>query len=269
MNTTTTSFAVEQAAVWIVTDNANYDALGMLVMGSREGMAMVEANEAARAMMLVDASGIDITTRAIWAERDTFASAVTDPEARAWLESRSPALASPTPAPANPTPVSENQVITPAVSAATPTFEIISEFAVKANASSEYDKNGWSAMQAAGTPNTKTCGDQPTAWASRNSNGKDWLLLQYDRPVIPTRIVVYQTFNPGAVSQVEAIGDDGKYYTVYKGSPGTKFTCPYALEIEVTGISTPVRMLRVTVDQSSTRSGWNEIDAVQLVGYPK
>ena len=144
----------------------------------------------------------------------------------------------------------------------------ISQFATTSAASSQYASPDWGAMQAEGAPNTSTCGDLKTAWASASSHGKDWLLLAYEIQVIPSRIVIYQTFHPGAVSLVEVIDEAGSATAVYTAAPAVVSQCPYNLEIEVKNVNMPVRSVRVTIDQSN-HDGWNEIDAVQLIGTPK
>ena len=96
----------------------------------------------------------------------------------------------------------------------------------------------------------------------------DWLLLTYDQPVIPTRIILYQTYHPGAVSLVEVVDDTGKSTAVYQAAGAVSSACPARFEITVKDISAPVRSLRVTIDQSS-HNGYAEIDAVQLIGKIK
>ena len=56
-------FGVTQAAVWIITDNADYDDLGTLVSGSVGGVETREIREpeAAQAMVLMERAGINIT----------------------------------------------------------------------------------------------------------------------------------------------------------------------------------------------------------------
>jgi hypothetical protein len=60
-----------QAAVWIVTDNADYDDLGKLVTGSWSGsrVRVISTDAAAQAMKLCADAGIDITCKAIWKDR--------------------------------------------------------------------------------------------------------------------------------------------------------------------------------------------------------
>ena len=85
---------VRQAAVWIVTDDADYEDLGALVSPtphhSLEGSRVIGKTDAARAMQIVAHAGIDITRKAIWRDRLTIADgAGYNPEEtaalRAWL----------------------------------------------------------------------------------------------------------------------------------------------------------------------------------------
>lgn len=87
------SFGVEQAAVWIVTDNADYDDLGTLV--SRPiyqifgGTRIINEYEAARAMKICDEAGIDITRKAIWRDREEIIKGLTDKKLKYWLQEKS------------------------------------------------------------------------------------------------------------------------------------------------------------------------------------
>ena len=120
-------------------------------------------------------------------------------------------------------------------------------------------------MQAVGEPDTSTCGDHSTAWASLHSGGQDWLLLTYDQAVLPIRIVIFETNNPGAVALVEVLDEAGNPLRVYEATPAILSQCPNNLAIDITGVSVPVRSVRVTIDQSN-HSGWDQIDAVLLIG---
>lgn len=69
-------FAVEQAAIWIVTDNADYTDLGVLVsrpvfQGSG-GTRVINHDEAAKAMKICYEAGIEIRKKAIWRNRSTI-----------------------------------------------------------------------------------------------------------------------------------------------------------------------------------------------------
>ena len=57
----------------------------------------------------------------------------------------------------------------------------------------------WGPEQAAGEPDTLAPGDRVTAWASLAADaGTEWLLLHYDKPVIPRELQVYENDAPGA-----------------------------------------------------------------------
>ena len=140
------------------------------------------------------------------------------------------------------------------------------QWAVSATASSEYGVTGWSAMQATGAPDTPECGDYTTAWASEGYDTAEWIELDYDTPVLPTEINIYQTYNPNQVIQVELRDLEGNYQTVYLGTPQDESDdCPFVLSISTEGIDWQVDGVRITINQSEFED-WNEIDAVELVG---
>jgi alpha-glucoside transport system substrate-binding protein len=79
-------YAVTQAAVWIVTDNADYDGLGRLAGIGGFGRVISE-EEAAEAMRLVDDAGLTITRFRIWADHSQIAERAS-PELAKWIWSR-------------------------------------------------------------------------------------------------------------------------------------------------------------------------------------
>ena len=87
------SFGVEQAAVWIVTDNADYSDLGTLVERSMfqiyGGTRVIKEYEAARAMRICDQAGIDITSKAIWKDRKKILEGLKDKGLSSWLLQKS------------------------------------------------------------------------------------------------------------------------------------------------------------------------------------
>jgi hypothetical protein len=140
------------------------------------------------------------------------------------------------------------------------------QWAISATASSEYGATGWSAMQATGAPDTPECGDYTTAWASEGYDTVEWIELDYDTPVLPTEVNIYQTYNPNQVIQVALRDLEGNYQTVYLGTPKDESDdCPFVLNIPIEGIDWQVDGVRITIDQTELED-WNEIDAVELVG---
>lgn len=132
--------------------------------------------------------------------------------------------------------------------------------------SSQYGSSQWAAYQAAGEPNTPSCGDNQSAWASQCANcAVEWIELEYETPVRLKEVNVVETFNPGAVVQIEAYPEpSGPAQTVWLGNTKTS-QCPGTASIKVKGSKTYTRKIRVYTDQRLF-PGWSEIDAVEIVG---
>ena len=87
-------FAVRQAAVWIVTDNADYYDLGTLVSTSANtlivfgGKREINEYETVRALEICDQAGIDITKRAIWRDKQKLVEGLKDERLKKWLEDK-------------------------------------------------------------------------------------------------------------------------------------------------------------------------------------
>jgi polar amino acid transport system substrate-binding protein len=143
--------------------------------------------------------------------------------------------------------------------------EELRQWAFSAQVSSQRGDPGWSAIQATGMPNTLQCGDFDTAWASASGGGVDWLEVTYSLPVRPSQVRIVQSFGPNQVVKVEVRDTAGTYHTIYSGQPQAQAQCPYTLSIPVEGTDYGVVGIKITVDQSAM-GGWNQIDAVELVG---
>ena len=80
------SSSVSQAAVWIVTDDADYDDLGILRKRfAFDRFRAIRHYESAKAMKICDDAGIDITRKAIWQDRDEILEGLEDEDLRRWL----------------------------------------------------------------------------------------------------------------------------------------------------------------------------------------
>ena len=252
LNSTPVDYPVEQAAIWIVTDDATFDELGMLVGGSRYGSALIKEDEAVRAMMLVEQAGVEIPKYAIWRDRQLMLPNVTDADLVTWLDEKASAA------------VIEQASATVAGPTSAGGGTEISQFAASATASSEFSPTAWSAMQAVGAPDTEGCGDLPTAWSSDHAMPGATLHLEFDQGVIPTRLVIYETYNPGAIFYVDAIDISGIATAVYQDGPFVISECPRTMVIDITGVDNLVREVELTLDQENET--WDQIDAVELVG---
>jgi hypothetical protein len=141
------------------------------------------------------------------------------------------------------------------------------QWAVSAKASSQYSDDAHSAKQATGKPDTHVAGDQRTAWAQSEADaGEEWLELTYEVAVRPLRVRIHEACVPGAVVRVEACDAAGKWHDVWKGADPTK-DAPgwFELDVDVPGLV--VKTVRVTLNTAAV-AGWNEIDAVELIGAP-
>jgi len=122
----------------------------------------------------------------------------------------------------------------------------------------------WGPEQALGAPDTPGAGDLETAWASETEDGRDeWLQLEFARPVVPTGVRVFETFNPGALVAVSVLDADGNEHEVWRGIDPVprERELGIALVAFVTDVETRVITLHLA---SSAVAGWNEIDAVGL-----
>jgi hypothetical protein len=148
------------------------------------------------------------------------------------------------------------------------TEDVIYQWAVSASGSSQYGDANWSFDQATGAPNTDDCADLPTAWAAASSSGEEFLILDYQTPVIPTQINIYQTYNPGAIVAVEVINSvtDESAFLPNSTDPIGNTPCPGVFTVDVTDVTFEVDRVAIYLDQSLTEN-WNEIDAVELVGF--
>ena len=139
---------------------------------------------------------------------------------------------------------------------------------VSARASSEYGNPDWAASQATGEPDVYDCGDNTSAWASYDSDTIEWIELTYKTPVVPTSVSIYQNYNPSQVVEVQLIATNGSKYIAWSGYPENIDICPDVMEITVEK-NILVNKVRITIDQRVSGWGWNEMDAVELVGTIK
>ena len=127
----------------------------------------------------------------------------------------------------------------------------------------QHPVGSWSVEQVTGPPNTSGTGDFSTAWASATQDDqKEWLVLEYAESVVPTAILVNETYNPGAVIKVTHYPRWGREKVLWEGSSAnsTGAAGPTRLPVNA-GIKTG--RIKVYIDSPAV-PGWNEIDAVGL-----
>ena len=123
-------------------------------------------------------------------------------------------------------------------------------------------KRSWSAAQATGAPDTATAGDQTSAWApAAQDGGEEWLELNYAEVVEVAQVLVRETYNPGAISKVSVILENGTEIPIWQGAqeavPG-----PIDRIFPARG-GMIARGAKIYLDTKRV-PGWNEIDAVAL-----
>ena len=142
------------------------------------------------------------------------------------------------------------------------------EWAILATASSSYnDAQGqaaWSANQATGMPNVDKYGDDGKAWTSKTpDSGIEWLDLKYPKAVHATEVRVRESCGSGAVIKIELFDEGGLAHTVWAGNDPTTGLNYLMVKFPKTAFKSD--RVKITL-ATNVIPGWNEIDAVQLVG---
>lgn len=142
------------------------------------------------------------------------------------------------------------------------------QWAIQAKASSSYqDAEGaaaWSANQATGAPNVEKYADDGKAWTSKSPDGGiEWLDLTFPKAVFATEVRVRESCGSGAVIKVEVFDEKGAPRVVWAGNDPTKELNYFPVKFDKTAYKTD--RVKVTL-ATNVVPGWNEIDAVQLVG---
>ena len=144
------------------------------------------------------------------------------------------------------------------------------QWASEATASSSYNDAqgdaGWSAKQATGAPDVDRYSDDSHAWAPKTQDGGiEWLDLKYLKPVHASEVRVRESMGSGAVIKVELFDEAGAAHAIWQGVDPTKELNYLILKFKPTEYK--VGRVKVTL-ATNVIPGWNEIDAVQLVGKP-
>jgi tetratricopeptide (TPR) repeat protein len=142
------------------------------------------------------------------------------------------------------------------------------QWAEAAKASSEYGSDSYGPVQATGAPNVPGYADDSRAWASASAdNQEEWLELTYTRAVHATDVRIRQTFNPGAIKQVEIFDASGQPHVIWSGIDPARAAPPQIawFSVKIAAPTFVTQRVRIVLDSPAVK-GWNEIDAVQLVG---
>lgn len=142
------------------------------------------------------------------------------------------------------------------------------QWATDAKASSTFnDAKGnasYSANQATGEPNVQTYSTTPQAWSAKTpDSGIEWLELTFAKPVHATAVRVRESSGSGALIKIEVFDEKGAGHTVWSGTDATKELNYLIAEFPKTAFKT--NRVKLTL-ATNVVQGWNQIDAVQLVG---
>lgn len=123
----------------------------------------------------------------------------------------------------------------------------------------------WAAVQMTGPPDTPLAGDLVTAWASKSPEmGPVWVELEYAEAVTPEQVRVHETQAPGAVARILGQRADGTWVALWEGTAAGA-AAPTWFEPRLESVRFATQRIRLIVDTDRVE-GWNEIDAVELVG---
>lgn len=149
------------------------------------------------------------------------------------------------------------------------------QWATSATASSTYagDKDpastvSYAPMQVVGKPDVERYGDDGRSWAAAQADaGIEWLQVEFAKPVSATELRVRQSYAPGAIIKLELIDEAGSRHTVWEGVDDARYD-PSTVEWfkrSFAATAYKAKAARITLATNAIQ-GWNEIDAVQLIG---
>lgn len=131
--------------------------------------------------------------------------------------------------------------------------------------STEYTADTWSASRVLGPPDVfPRAGDNVNAWASLTADDQpEWIEVGFDHAVRASAIEIYETYNPGALGDVELITVTGKRLTMH-ADPLVNHPASAKRIVRASCSTEPIVAVRVAIDSPQV-SGWNEIDAIGVV----
>jgi hypothetical protein len=140
--------------------------------------------------------------------------------------------------------------------------EYFASWAYAASASSEFSSDDYSAMQAAGPPESPgICEDRPTNWSPLDGTANpEWIELSYTIPAKAIGVDVHESLEERFVTRIDLRDSGGAYHMIWSAADPT--TCGDVLEARWP----PTDYLVDRVVVHTAAPSWEEIDAVALVG---
>lgn len=130
---------------------------------------------------------------------------------------------------------------------------------------SEYSNTNWKAENLLGPPRVlNTYGDSLEAWCPSTNDTDQILELAYEKSVFITKVNVYENFNGGSVTKIEAFNKD-HYETLWSKENASLILNYNIFSPEFKPINFLSNQIRLSLTQTG-RGVFAEIDAVELVG---
>lgn len=124
----------------------------------------------------------------------------------------------------------------------------------------------WSVDQVCGPPNTFAAGDIATAWASKQQDGqREWIIAEFTKSVEIKKIVVHETFNPGAIDKIATVSARNTETVIWQGTDPTAQSAASGKSSFPIKAGINSRRIKIEIDSKAV-PGWNEIDAIALHG---
>eukprot|EP01080_Neovahlkampfia_damariscottae_P006952 gene6952-11114_t len=128
--------------------------------------------------------------------------------------------------------------------------------------------DSWPASNIVGASNTyPKYGDLQTTWsAASSSTAKEWLEFTYEKSVCPTKVEIYETYNPGSCIKISARNPKNKQWIeLWSGPKQTASSVSRIFAPTLKKCKFKTNEIRLDICQTGN-SGYYEIDAVQLTG---
>ena len=137
----------------------------------------------------------------------------------------------------------------------------------RANLSDDFDA-GYSNIKLIGKPDVDAYGDNKSAWTPKDPDkGLEWFKVSFEKPVYATEIRIRQTCNPGTITRIELIDENGQSHVIWEGSDNNEYPKDKIRYFVASFKKADFKSKTVKVTIESDRvKGWDEFDAVQLVG---
>lgn len=110
--------------------------------------------------------------------------------------------------------------------------------------------------------------DSKSCWQpllSKETNGKEFLEINFEKAIYPTRIHIYETYNPGFCVAVSGKVESGLWIQLWQGKIQSKPSEPVINEKKFVKFNFPVSEIRLEFDCNSKFR--YQIDACRLFGY--